>query len=75
MDAATFDKLFQATSQVPAISSARMTKDSPDVDTETHHIIMATEGKKGDTYAVSEKDAPPEFREWLDLLLSSIPNA
>ncbi|WP_035615251.1 hypothetical protein [Haloferula sp. BvORR071] len=76
MSPATFAKLIQATTDVPAISSHLLGENSGEADTETHHIITVTEqsaaGSSSKIYGVSDKDAPPEFREWLSLLEKSV---
>ncbi|RYD82723.1 MAG: hypothetical protein EOP84_08965 [Verrucomicrobiaceae bacterium] len=77
MDAGIFSKLMEGVSSIEAISSARLTDNSPTVDTETHHIITTLVrtpgGSKSEMYAVLAKDAPEAFLAWLKLLKDVVP--
>ena len=79
MDPGTFSKLMEGVSNIEAISSARLTDNSPTVDTETHHIITTLvrtpSGSKSEMYAVLDKGAPEAFRAWLKLLNDAVPKA
>lgn len=79
MDSRTFSKLMEGVSSIEAIPSARLTNNSPTVDTETHHIITTLVrtpgGSKSEMFAVLDKGAPEAFRAWLRLLNDAVPKA
>lgn len=73
----TFGKLVEAFIPEQPLSGYTLDKKGAGADTETHHIISITETPsdgpaKSKMYAIPDKDAPAEFREWLSLLEKSV---
>jgi hypothetical protein len=66
LPSAKFNELYDAFTSVQALASAKLTEDSPTVESETHHVVTRMNRGTGDQgmYAIPLEGTSGEFSAW-----------